>query len=148
MNRYTHSKMIGQRAEQIFMDICIEEGKEVVLSSKHQNMYDHIDMFVDGQSVDVKANRKPDSVWLEATNVRGNNGWLRSKVTFIAMMFPDGFRIFNRQELFDWALVNVRGFTKSNKDYGKWYTRPGRFDLIAQVKLEDINHMTQKFYKL
>lgn len=147
MSAYTRARnlAIGIEAEQLFVSTMIERGSEVVKSSRKQDIYDHIDFFVNGYGVDVKANRRLDKIWLELENVQGKDGWLKGKADYIAFHFSDinCFMIFRTEDLLEFVEENVSETTTTPTEYMKWYTRSNweRKDLITKVRYEDIEHL-------
>jgi len=141
-------------AEQLFERKMKECGRKVIISTKEQNIYEHIDFIVDGISYDVKAEKKKNRgdnetsqniIWLEMKNVLGNKGWLCSNVDMIAFQYGENFNIFDRQEL----LIFIREFVGHGEvfrlpRYRQLYRRYGRKDLITYVYLKDIIHLLKE----
>lgn len=143
----------GLEAERLFVKTVEADGKTVEKVTKKQDIYQHIDYFVDGRGVDVKTLRTLDKIWLEVTNVKGNDGWLNGEAEFIAFHFVDDktFKIFRREDLLKFVTENVVDTTTTKPpEYMKWYTRSDwdRKDLICKVRYDDIKHLTHKIYFL
>jgi hypothetical protein len=84
---------------------------------------------------------------LEFANVRGNTGWLRSDVDYIAFERANDFLIVKRQLLLELAeslcdLVNIT--TQAKEALYKGYQRKGRADLISMIKMSDILTLPHK----
>ena len=82
-NRYNYSISVGNKAESKFKDLMISRGNTCIESSKEQNMYNHIDFFVNDIPVDVKGARHLETIWLEKKNVNGDKGWLEGDSEYI-----------------------------------------------------------------
>lgn len=103
---------MGKRAEGRFVDLLSGMGfgfEAATLEGQFSHRDFHLDF--DG-SVDVKSRkrvaRSDDSVqdelvWLEFKNGRGYRGWLEGKATWIAFEVHDGFVVFRREPLLQWA---------------------------------------------
>lgn len=138
----------GKYFENLFRDKVIELGREFKESSRKDNIYRHIDCYVDGYGVDVKGKRHLNTIWLELTNVRGNKGWLQGDAMYIAFHIEelDCFCLFYRKDLLQFVLNNVSEKTTNKNDYFKFYTREkwGKQDVIVKVKYDDIKHLEVK----
>ena len=150
-DRYAKCFSDGREIEKLFSELVSAQGKSVKKSTAAEDMSRHIDYWVDGYGVDVKANRHNATIWLETVNVRGDKGWLQGDATFIAFHFTEEneFRIFLREELLDFVLSNNIGKTTSKKDYLKIYTREkwGKKDEIMKVKYDHIKHLRHTIMK-
>ena len=150
-NRYAQCFSDGRRIEQLFSELVSAKGRTVVKSTADDDMNKHVDFWVDGYGVDVKANRHNNTIWLETVNVRGDKGWLQGDATFIAFHFTEEneFRIFKRNDLLNFVLQNNTGKTESKKDYLKIYTRErwGKKDEIMKVKYDHIKHLAHTIIK-
>lgn len=123
-------------------------------ASKKENMYDHIDLTVDGMTVDVKGMKKvnrsdsevsPNIHWIEFQNVRGNKGWIYGKADYIAFEIPNEFIMIDRQFLLDWCREKFTDRKlKPQKELYKLYNRPGRKDVIGLVLVEDLLKLPHK----
>ena len=120
MNRKKESFIKGASTEQAFVYAMNQAGKQVEVSSREQNIEDHIDFFVDGVSVDVKGDRHLDCIWLELRNVNGKYGWLKGKAKYIVMDIKEmnGFVFFLRKDLLRYA-DQFKERTASKEDYYK-----------------------------
>ena len=141
----------GREAELKFKSVVENRGNIVRGSSRSENIYDHIDFWVNDVSVDVKGLKNYESIWLELKNVHGNKGWLDSKVDYISfdILELSSFCIFKRYDLLNFVLTNVHEYTSSSDEYMKFYTRErwGRKDVIVKVSFEHIKHLLiQKLY--
>ena len=146
MNRKKESFIRGASTEQAFVYAMNQAGKQVEVSSREQNIEDHIDFFVDGISVDVKGDRHLDCIWLELRNVNGKYGWLKGKAKYIVMDIKEmnGFVFFLRKDLLRYA-DQFKERTASKEDYYKLYTRTNRLDIIVKCKYDDIKHFKKGF---
>lgn len=125
-----------------------QRGHKVTAATRNENIFKHIDFFVDSIGVDVKGNRHLDCIWLELDNVKGNKGWLRGEADYIVFDIVEmsSFCFFKREDLLQYVLDNVTEYTTS-KEYNKFYTRSywGKKDKLIKVKYEDIEELlTQK----
>ena len=150
-NRYARCFSDGRKIEELFSQLVSAQGKTVVKSTTNDDMNKHVDYWVNGFGVDVKANRHNNTIWLETVNVRGDKGWLQGEATFIAFHFTEEneFRIFRRDDLLNFVLQNNTGKTESKKDYLKIYTREkwGKKDEIMKVKYDHIKHLSHTILK-
>ena len=139
----------GLRTELQFEKEAERRGFEVKKSSRSDDMKKHIDYYVrfTGASTywgfDVKKSKSPDEMWIEHTNVRGDDGWLRGDSNFIAFHLQEGderFLIVSRKELLDlWdSKVNMDTTTDKSQSYFRAYQRKNRKDLIAKVTESDL----------
>jgi hypothetical protein len=138
----------GNKFEELFKHKIILNGFSFKESTKEDDWYKHIDCYVNGYGVDVKGNRHLETIWLEYSNVNGNNGWLRGEAKYIAMHIAeiDCFSIYNRIDLLEFVKSNVKETTTNKNDYLKFYTREiwGKKDLITKVRYTDIKHLELK----
>jgi hypothetical protein len=146
----------GYQAEDLFYNLFNE--KEISSSTREENMFKHIDFFVNGTSYEVKSEKKLNRwdaeatdgiIWLEAKNVRGDRGWLFGEADKIAFLSSDKFLIVDRKELVKFVKSFV-GITpiKDYKGYKVWYRRRDRQDAVTYVYLKDILHLVEKEYLL
>ena len=146
--RYKSCIKDGNYYESLFKERVIDSGYKWDISTLEDDMYKHIDCYVDGYGVDVKGNRHLDTIWLEYTNVKGNEGWLRGEAHYIAMNIKelDCFSIYKRVDLLRFVLDNVSKTTTDKTDYLMYYTREkwGKKDKIVKVKYKDIKHLELK----
>lgn len=135
----------GMDVEQKFVELMEGRGATVKKATVKQDRFQHIDYFVNGYGVDVKAGRKCDSIWLETVNVGGHRGWLNGDADFIAFYFDDlqCFKIFRREELLRFIEENVTEKTTKSSDYMKFYTRAkwDRKDVIVKSTYDHIRHI-------
>lgn len=147
-NRWMHSIALGKRTEEDFKEVMESLGHECLPSTRNQNIYDHIDFFVDGYGVDVKGNRHIDCIWLEIDNVRGKEGWLRGKAKYIAFYVEEkeSFCLFLTKELLTFVKENVTEETTNKKEHLKFYGRKkwGKLDKLVNVRWSDIGHLCKK----
>ena len=145
--------MTGREAEDLFIKKMTELGREVISSTREENMA-HVDYYVDKISYDVKTEKKlnrwdqetdPDLIWLEMKNVRGDVGWLCSNVQKIAFLRKDKFYIIDREKLLNFAREFIgHGRIYDYKKYRALYSRYGRNDLVAFVWWSDIEHLLEE----
>jgi len=97
-------------------------GGEVERSSKHEDVYEHIDFWWDSPrkgriGIDVKGLNKnkrgdtkyDDSIhWLELQNVQGNDGWLKGNAEYIAFKTNRNIIFVNRKKLLDFATEAIK----------------------------------------
>lgn len=144
-HRRQYSKDLGRQVELKFKQAIESRGHIVKESSEEENIYGHIDFWINNQSVDVKGFRHLECIWLELQNVNGNDGWLKSKVDYIAfdVVEMNAFCIFKRSDLLEFINDNVIESTDNSRDYMKFYTRSkwDRKDKIVKVKFEHIRHL-------
>lgn len=150
-SRYSRCFSEGKKIETLFEEKVGAMGKTVVKATKKQDMFSHIDYWVDGYGVDVKSHRYESNIWLELTNVRGNGGWLKGKATYIAFHFTDKneFRIFKRQDLLSFAENNNLGYTEDKTEYLKIYGRKkwNKLDEIVRVTYDHIKDLPHTIIK-
>lgn len=145
----------GHNAEDVFCSIATSKGYIVKPSDKKDNMYKHIDFYLEGKnktvSVDIKARKRTarndkkfndEWIWLELKNVQGRKGWVYGDADFIVFERQEDFvlaprksllKLINEEVRFDLSLVE-RAFQAKYRIY----QRKGRRDQITQVKIEDI----------
>ena len=142
--RWKHAYETGKKTEEHFKELMISRGNECVKSSMNDDMYKHIDYYVNGFGVDVKGKRKLNSIWLEIVNVHGFAGWLKGEADFIVfdMLYLDAYCVFRRLELLE-LTSNITETTTNNKDYMKIYGRDqwGQKDKLIQYKFDHIKHL-------
>lgn len=138
----------------MFKSIAKRRGYKVTDSTKTQDIYDHVDLFIEKESLrisfDVKAMKKisrkdsssqDELIYVEFKNVRGNPGWLYGKATCIAFETQDSFILVERKGLVKFCEENVdfKSFANRASDcLYKLYRREGRKDLISMVELNKI----------
>ena len=136
--RRAFSEKLGQTAEQAFITMIQEAGRTATESSRKENIYDHIDVWVDGSiAVDVKNVKKEQHVFLELKNVSGNAGSMLGKADYMAFYFADRgqFVMTDRKLLLQWLRENVKNEQAPNaySCNGRLFTRQGRKDLITSI---------------
>jgi len=142
-HRRDYSQAIGLKAEELFKNIMESRGHSVIESSKDENVYKHIDFWVNNKSVDVKSKRHLGCIWLELKNVNGYAGWLESEVEYIAfdVVELESFCIFHRISLLEFVLNNVKERANDKTEFMKFYTRANRKDVLVKVTLDNIKHL-------
>jgi hypothetical protein len=149
-NKKRISEKEGLATEDHFKSLMLSIGKNCTPASQSQNIYDHIDFFIDGVSLDVKGNRHLNCIWLELTNVNGNHGWLRGKANYIAFDIKElnSFRFFKTKDLLKYC-ENITEKTSDKRDFNKIYTRShfGRKDEIIKVTYKNISHLEKGHMK-
>lgn len=132
----------GKQTENKLIYLLESLGRKVVQANLSQDMYDHIDMFVNDVPIDVKGNRYANCIWLELTNVNGKDGWLKGKSKYIVMDVIDmnSFLVFKTKDLLEYC-NNIVQIANSKNDYNMLYTRYGRKDQIIKVRYSDIKHL-------
>lgn len=142
--RWKHAYEAGKKTEEHFKELMISRGNKCVKSSYNDDLYKHIDFYVNGYGVDVKGKRRLHSIWLEIVNVKGYNGWLKGEADFIVFDFLDlnAYSVFKRKQLLD-LVSNVTETTNNSKDYMKIYGRSewNQKDKLIKCKFEDIKHL-------
>ena len=137
----------GISAEQIFQEVMVKNGKTILASSKDENIFKHIDFFVNGEGYDVKGEKRmdrkeddaDDTIWIESINVKGNKGWLFGEAKYIAFLIKNEFWIVPRVDLVTYIEKEITCETIFPiKRYKKWYRRKGRKDAITYVYPRDI----------
>ena len=138
-SRREYCKSEGDRAEIAFFEAMTRYGYFPIKSKPEQDMYEHIDYFVEGIGFDIKANRHWDCIWLELNNVNGKDGWLKGKAKYIVFELVEWnlFCFFKRQDLLDYC-QNITEVAKSKHERKKLYTRDGRQDVLVKVSYDDI----------
>ncbi len=145
---------LGRRAEDLFVATAQKRGWTVTPAPKEADIHEHWDFEIrkDGyaRKVEVKAmkreSRNDESlnqgwVWIEFRNVRGEVGWLFGKANWIAFETADSFLIIDRHDLYQHVrrTVDREAKVESARDAKyKTYTRKGRPDQIAQIRLDDL----------
>jgi len=146
--RYKYCEKQGKSFEEDFKIRIINLKLNYKKSTKKDDWYKHIDCYVNGYGVDVKGNRRLETIWLEYTNVNGNKGWLKGDAMYIAMHITelDKFSIYKRKDLLNFIEKNTKGETTNKNEYFKFYTRKkwNKKDKIVKVKYKDIKHLEIK----
>lgn len=147
-DRYNYCRENGNKTEQLFKDRVQKLGLKYRKASETEDMYWHIDCYVNGHGVDVKGDRYKTTIWLEMQNVRGEDGWLKGRAKYIAMYIVDLdiFSIYNREDLLKYVEENVTRHTDSKRPYHMFYSRTkwGKKDIVTKVRYQDIKHLELK----
>ena len=128
---------IGKQSEEKFVKAAQQENFIVRKASREQNMYKHVDFFLEHDrfkfSVDVKARKKAnrsdntfDDVW-----------------NWIAFEREKDFILASREELKNFCEERVDQDDRVSSAYEakyKCYQRAGNKDLITRIRMEDINN--------
>jgi hypothetical protein len=150
----------GKKAEFRFADSCLIYIK---YPTKEQDMFEHWD--VQGLCIaindkhykfDVKSTQKlkystpekiMEEVWVEGTNVRGKDGWIKGKADYIVFEREQTWFIVNRNKLLE---LTEKKLKENNYKKGKGvyliHTRTGRQDKVTQVPFADMK--TIEHYEL
>lgn len=139
-----HSLNTGKKGEELFISTLKENQIPFTLSTKSQNIEDHIDVFMYGKPVDVKGLKKSHKegyLVIEFKNVQGKAGSCSkaSKAEYIAFQLTKEFLILRKEEILEFCRANVsKEYVESFNDcYLKLYTRKGRNDLMTKISLLD-----------
>lgn len=134
-----------------------EAGKEVRASTREENMFKHIDYFVDEVGYDVKGEKRmdrkqddsDDTIWIESVNVRGDKGWIFGEADYIAFLVKDEFWVIPRTSLVDYIQKEITcEKVFPIKRYKKWYQREGRKDAVTYVYPRDIEPLVTEKIKI
>lgn len=143
--RKAYTMRVGNSIEDLFKSVLISRGCEVEKSSREDDIKKHIDFYVNGIGVDVKAKRELNKIWLELVNVGGNKGWLKGEAEYIAFHFErfNHFKFFKREDLLKFVEENVTEKCKTSKPFMKFYTRSkwDQKDVLVKVSYEHIKHL-------
>ena len=141
-NRRSYNLEVGNKAEILFHKLMVSRGNKCVKASKDVDIHHHIDFYVNDLGVDVKGNRKMDSIWLELQNVIGNDGWLKGKADYIVfdMVELNSFAFFPRKSLYD-HVKDIKEKSTTHRDYMRLHNVKGRKDIIVRTKYSDIKHL-------
>jgi hypothetical protein len=152
-NIFQHDFTRGIDAEKRFAEKHLYNYK---MSSKNENMFEHWDIAgilkcsnaINILKFDVKAMKKinkqdinyeNDYTWIEGTNVKGNNGWIKGKADYIVFERLDNWTLVKRENLYQWI---VKKLEDNNYQKGKGlyqvYQRENRKDKITLIKYSDI----------
>jgi hypothetical protein len=160
MPTHHDSLSMGRRAEELFAATAQKRGWTVTPAPRDANIYEHWDFEIvkDGykRKVEVKAAKREkrtdeslnqEWVWIEFRNVRGEAGWLFGKANWIAFETQDPFLIVDRHDLYQLVrrVVDRETQVESAREAKyKTYTRKGRPDQIAQVRLDDLRKIKKE----
>ena len=147
-SRWKYSFLEGRKAEDRFCTLMSERGHSCIKSSKSDDIMKHIDFYVNDIPVDVKGNRHLDTIWVELTNVRGNNGWLKGESKYIVFDVVElkSFCFFERESLLKYTM-SFTELALNKTEYKKLYTRKDRQDVILKYKYSDIEHLVVQCIK-
>jgi hypothetical protein len=161
-NTYKQSYNEGLTGEINFKFLAEQKGFIVHESTKRQNIYDHIDFFIEKNdhkiSFDVKAKKRVsrhgsytnDFIWIELTNVNGFNGWINGIQDFIAFEFDSFFIIVKREILreFVYSIIDFdMPYVFSAKDaLHRLYQRKGRKDCITIITYNDLIKLNHRIW--
>ncbi len=122
--------------------------KDARWSTQDEDMFQHIDVYVEDMSVDVKGmkktNRDDETVdasihWIELQNVNGDKGWLYGGASHIAFELIDSYLIIERTILHQFCKEKiVDRKIKNTKGLYTLYRRKGRQDVLTIVLTEDL----------
>ncbi|HRQ24916.1 MAG TPA: hypothetical protein PLF42_15930 [Anaerolineales bacterium] len=145
---------LGNKAEDVFMQMAKAHGWKISASTKEQNIDEHWDFLIekDDQAckVEVKSekriqrddvNAQAEFIWVELRNVRGKIGWLFGTADLIAFEKGNAFVFVKRLDLLGVVNQNVDlvAKVKSAKEaLYKIYTRDGRKDKLTLLPFRDI----------
>lgn len=130
----------GSISEERFRLFMIKIGLGAVKTSERVDKFDHVDFIVGALTpVDLKGDKKTDSVWLEKTNVWGGPGSLLGKAKYMVIEYLDinTYVFYDRLELVEY-IKRFKSICKNKSDYHCLYTRKGNKDVIIKVKEKDI----------
>ncbi|GER79467.1 MAG: hypothetical protein RBS45_02795 [Anaerolineales bacterium] len=160
MPAHRDSFQLGRRAEDLFAAAARSRGWTVTPAPKEADIHEHWDFEIrkDGyaRKVEVKAMKResrsderlnPEWVWIEFRNVRGEAGWLFGKANWIAFETADSFLIIDRHDLYQFvrrAVDRAARVESAREAKYKTYTRKGRPDQIAQIRLEDLRKIKKE----
>lgn len=145
----------GKKAEHRFADSHLAY---ITYPTKDQDMYEHWD--VQGMCVainekhykfDVKTTQKlkystpekiMEEVWVEGTNVRGKDGWVKGKADYIVFEREQTWFIVNRQQLYEFTNKKLK---ENDYEEGRGiylvYSRLNRKDKVTQVPFKDMKQI-------
>lgn len=149
---------LGNTAQEIFKNLAIKKGFEVIPSSERQDIDEHWDYLIiknatsEKINVDIKAMKRigrwdekaqEDWVWIEFHGVRPNDpGWLfGSKANLFAFERKDDFVIIKKdalQYLANSLVDKSKKVQKASEAKYRIYSRQGRNDLIAMIEMKYI----------
>jgi hypothetical protein len=160
IQNFNHCFNYGKKAEYRFTESYLTYVK---YPTKEQDMFEHWD--VEGVCIqisdkhykfDVKSTERlkystPDKimedVWIEAKNVRGNDGWIKGIADYIVFEREKSWFIVNRIQLLNLTRKKVKE-NNCKKGKGRYllHTRVGRKDLVTQIPFTDMK--TIEHYQL
>lgn len=119
-------------------------GQCIEIASAQDDIYRHVDLWIDNEGWDVKAAKKENRIdstpnydihWIELRNVHGKKGWIFGEASYIAFELQDKWLCIPRKGIVA-ALVDkidFTSFTSSRSNLYKIYRRKGRKDAIVKV---------------
>lgn len=113
-------------------------------ASREDDMYRHIDVWIESSSFDVKAGKKInrsdvmpnyDIHWIELRNVNGKKGWLFGEADYIAFELEKTWCVCPRKSLISSLRdkIDFSDFTTDRDDMFRVYRRKNRLDAIIKV---------------
>lgn len=155
---------MGQRAEDLFIELCKKNNLSFRYASKYENMNHHFDFIVNRfpptytkKNVEVKGMKcptrgapvDPTLIYVELQNVNGGQGWVFGKADVVAFEQPEEkFLCVDREELCKKALIQAQSasFGTRSGQKGTLWSREGRKDLILSLDRDkDILTMNSTF---
>ncbi len=138
------SRFVGENGQRRYYDSCKAAGKDIKKTSGSQDM-GHVDFIVDGETVDVKGQKKTHGkgqILLEIKNVQGKDGWCSpSGPSIIAFDFGSFFLHVRNSDLQKLIKKKCNLNTFANKATDALYvaySRKDRDDLMTVVSLTDV----------
>lgn len=143
-------------------------GDRLVKSTSKEDMENHIDWYIDGESYDFKAPKRKygkfqqaGEIVIEWTNVNGNKGWLRGEEKYLMLgcIMLEGFFYlkYDRKQLEEYVKRNMNTIKweesrKGDKDMFAWIVSPGEeaglldvYDITDFVDEALYQRRTEKF---
>ena len=144
----------GTEGQQRFYDSCRALNKDIKKTSKADDIGNHTDFVVDGQTFDVKGlkkTQKEGKIILEIKNVQGKMGWCNHelKPEWIAFDFGAFFlcvRNTHLRELVENKCDWTDEVSRVNDALYKGYTRKDRKDLMTVVTLFDVLNTCEHWF--
>ena len=159
--KYQNDYNYGYAAEDRFKKF-VEEVKnmKVVKSTKEEDMYKHIDFWIQAKpdtkkiTVDVKSSKKitmgmkDDFYWIELKNVQGNKGWLYGEADIIAFEFVNHWVLVDRCKIVKFVEKYIKDEIVENKQQAlyKKYSRVGRKDVLTLVRGQDLMSLEERIW--
>lgn len=146
---------LGQKAEDTFARMAIQQGWKVEPAPERGNIDEHYDYIISKENqtfkVEVKSKKRvsrsddgtqDELIWVELHGVREKDpGWLFGKADLIAFELKSSFRIVKRVDLVK-RINKLLDFnahvSKPEEALYNQYSRPGRPDLLTMIKAEDL----------
>lgn len=148
--RLAHVKEMGKHAENLFQELTNAQKTEGDEDKKH------IDFITqNGAKVDVKGLKRSHEygyILIEMQNRWGYHGWCakQSKAEYIAFLFPEGFHVFQKDQLRKATLELCEPYTgevhrqyhvKCHEMPNVWLGRPYSQDIFAYIRLSDVENL-------